>query len=95
VIIIKNEPESNDDWIKEVTRRRLAMPRFLLEYLGSRSIVRDVSRLSGNEFYTLIMAAMRVADTDNLEKLSKAFPEVFQEFKDRYNLPGGRYPNEM
>jgi hypothetical protein len=41
-------------------------------------------------FYALIQAAMRQADTDNLELLKTAFPEVYAEFRARYNAPGGR-----
>jgi len=46
-------------------------------------------------FYALIMAAMRQADTDNLEKLSRAFPEIYQELLERYNRPGGILPSEV
>ena len=41
------------------------------------------------EFYALIMAAMRRADTDNLEKLKAAWPGVWTELEQRYNAPGG------
>lgn len=40
-------------------------------------------------FYALIMAATRQADTDNLERLRKAFPETYRELKLRYWAPGG------
>lgn len=40
-------------------------------------------------FYALIQAAMRKADTDNLEKLKKAFPEIWEELEARYHAPGG------
>ena len=43
-------------------------------------------------FYSLIMAAMRQADTDNLYALERAFPEVWRELKYRYNSPGGVHP---
>ncbi len=39
-------------------------------------------------FYALIQAAMRQADTENLEKLRAAWPEVYDELKYYYNLPG-------
>lgn len=45
--------------------------------------------LSDNPFYALIMAAMRRADTDNLEKLKSAWPEVWSELQQRYKGPGG------
>ena len=45
-------------------------------------------------FYALIMAAMRRADNDNLEKLKRAFPQAYDELQQRYNAPGGYLPNE-
>lgn len=40
-------------------------------------------------FYALVMAAMRRADTDNIERLRTAFPELWHELNARYNAPGG------
>ena len=40
-------------------------------------------------FYALIMAAMRRADTRNLQLLRTAWPEVWAELQARYNAPGG------
>ena len=45
-------------------------------------------------FYALIMAAMRDADTDNLEKLRKMFPETYDDLARRYNAPGGLLKGE-
>lgn len=45
-------------------------------------------------FYAIIMAAMRKADTQNLAKLRRAFPDVYQDLFDRYNAPGGYLPGE-
>ena len=45
-------------------------------------------------FYALIQAAMRQADSDNIEKLKKAFPGTWRELNERYNAPGGLLPNE-
>jgi hypothetical protein len=48
-------------------------------------------------FYALIMAAMRQADTENLERLKEAFPETWAEFERRYYSsasPDGRLPGE-
>lgn len=59
----------------------------LYDYKRSAEIVQE-------PFYTLIMAAFRKADTENLRKLSSAFPEVWAELKARYNAPGGRLPEE-
>lgn len=46
-------------------------------------------------FYAIIQAAMRQADTDNLEKLKAAWPEVWTELQARYNAPRGRLPDEQ
>jgi len=35
---------------------------------------------------------MRQADTDNLELLKEAFPEIYAELRVRYIAPGGRHP---
>jgi len=43
----------------------------------------------GYQFYALIMAAMRQADTDNAAKLKSAFPDVWEELQARYHAPGG------
>ena len=46
------------------------------------------------QFYALIMAAMRGADSDNIEKLKEAFPEVHKELTARYWAPGGLLESE-
>lgn len=67
----------------------------ILDYQTSKQIALKVNTLGGgNEFYSLIMAAARFADTDNLEKLEQAFPEVVRELKERYNAPGGALSKE-
>ena len=45
-------------------------------------------------FYALIQAAMRQADTDNLESLKLGFPHIWKELKERYNSPHGLLPGE-
>lgn len=45
-------------------------------------------------FYALIQAAMRQADTDNLERLKQAFPDVWAELLQRYDAPGGVLEDE-
>lgn len=45
-------------------------------------------------FYALIQAAMRQADTINLEKLQNAWPRVWNEIQLRYHAPGGILPGE-
>lgn len=70
-----------------------AEPRFhkLREYLASQRIAANVYQylLGGNEFYSLLMAAARFADTENMSKLQATFPSVIQELCARYNAPGG------
>ncbi len=61
----------------------------LYDYLQSQEISKHEF-----PFYALIMAAMRQADTDNLEQLKKAFPETWKELAERYNAPGGFLPGE-
>ena len=53
--------------------------------------------ISGQDypFYALIMAAMRQADTYNLERLKKAFPRVWEELEQRYHAPGGVLPQDV
>lgn len=45
-------------------------------------------------FYSLIMAAMYRADSDNIVKLRDAFPDVWAELDARYHAPGGALPGE-
>ena len=68
--------------------------RYYYEYVGSRHCCEAAYHHMGNAFYTLIMAAMREADTDNLEKLRQAFPDVHAELVARYNAPGGKLEGE-
>jgi hypothetical protein len=45
-------------------------------------------------FYALIMAAMRKAGGENLDKLQAAWPGVWEELKARYKVPGGILPGD-
>jgi len=45
-------------------------------------------------FYAIIMAAMRQADTNNLESLKLGFSDVYAELKERYDAPGGLLEGE-
>lgn len=45
-------------------------------------------------FYSLIMAAMRKADDDNVMKLQLAWPVVWEELRLRYNAAGGVLESE-
>jgi len=50
---------------------------------------------AGNHsFYSIIMAAMRQADSTNLEKLKSMWPDTFEELQARYDAPGGLLPGE-
>jgi hypothetical protein len=46
-------------------------------------------------FYALIQAAMRKADTYNLELLQGCWPNVWRELMERYNAPGGKLQSEL
>jgi hypothetical protein len=59
------------------------------DYVHSQDIAAQ-----GYPFYALIMAAMRKADTDNLEKLRRAFPATHDELVQRYSAPAGYLPHE-
>jgi hypothetical protein len=48
----------------------------------------------GNAFYSLLQAAMRVADSDNMELLRRCWSDVYEEMMERYNAPGGLLPGE-
>lgn len=50
--------------------------------------------MDGPPFCSLIMAAMRRADPDNLARLRRAFPAVYQEHFNRFNAPDGVLPEE-
>ena len=45
-------------------------------------------------FSSLIMAAMRRADTGNQTLLRQAFPVIWNELKERYDAPGGLLAGE-
>lgn len=46
-------------------------------------------------FKAVIMAAMRQADSVNIEKLKASWPDVWEELQGRYNAPGGWLPGEI
>lgn len=50
--------------------------------------------MSDYSYYALIMAAMRMADTDNTAKLEQVFPQVADELRRRYHAPGGLLPGD-
>lgn len=46
-------------------------------------------------FSSLIMAALRKADTTNAHILLSQWPTITQEMQDRYDCPGGVLPSEQ
>lgn len=48
----------------------------------------------GYPFYALVMAAMKVADSDNIEKLMLIFPRTYYELQERSHFPGGLVSEE-
>lgn len=58
----------------------------LSDYLIGHHIENDYD---SDDFYGVLQGAMRLADTDNLDKLKKAFPEVWEDLLARYNAPEG------
>jgi len=57
----------------------------LYDYLESQKIAAQ-----GYTFYGLLGALVRKADTENLERIRKAFPGFVEMFVERYNAPGGK-----
>ncbi len=71
---------------------------FFYEYLASQRLASKIGEIAGpaNEFYTVLMTAMRLADTDNLDVLSEYWPGLYRELMARYNAPGGALtPEEL
>ena len=65
------------------------------EYEGAKRVWEELPRwTAGDEFYTLIMAAMRLADPDNLKKLHQAFPGMLEELQARCWALDGRLAEE-
>jgi hypothetical protein len=56
----------------------------LYDYEVSKQIDRD-----DPPFASLIMAALRKADSDNAELLRRCWPGICDEMQARYNAPGG------
>lgn len=59
------------------------------DYITGRRI-----QAKGYPFYAVLQAAMRQADSYNLEKLRTAFPEVWADLQARYHAPRGLLPEE-
>ena len=60
----------------------------LREYSASQRLCHHASSFDANAFYSLLMATIREAGSDELELLEDAFPEVVRELRQRYNAPG-------
>jgi hypothetical protein len=61
----------------------------LHSYHYSRKLLKD-----DPPFESLIFAAIRKSDSDNMERLQLAFPELVREMQARYNGPGGVIPED-
>ena len=61
----------------------------LHEYLTSLAISAE-----DPPFYALVMAAMRKADSDNVERFQRAFPETWFELTRRHCVPCGVLPED-
>lgn len=66
-----------------------------LDYVIGLDISAGKSHVVDPPFSSIIMAAFRKADSDNIERLKLAFPEIWQEFWARYNSPGGYLGGEL
>ena len=51
--------------------------------------------MQGYPFYALLMACMRQADTHNTKILQLGWPDIWMEFLERYNAPGGLIGAEL
>jgi len=60
------------------------------EYIKSQKLAARATIGPGNEFYSLLMAAIRFADTDNLNAIKSRWPGVYQDLMARINAPGGK-----
>jgi hypothetical protein len=64
------------------------------EYKKSQDLSLHATTGPGNAFYALLMAAVRFADTDNLNTINQHWPEMYNELMTRINAPGGKLPGE-
>ena len=64
----------------------------LYDYEVGQKVVREYG---DDEFYGLIQACMRLADTDNLQRLKIDWPDVWNDLQARYNAPQGRLVGEI
>ncbi len=64
----------------------------LYDYQVGQRVVCDYG---DTEFYGLVQALMRLADTGDLNKLKAAWPAVWNDLKQRCNSPGGLLSGEI
>jgi hypothetical protein len=60
------------------------------DYLNSQELSKN-----SKSFASLIMAALRRADSTNAKLLRTAWPEICDELQERYNTPGGYTKKEL
>lgn len=74
------------------------------DYEASKHLHQEALHLEANvylwqqgpdPFYSLLMAAMRVADSENLVKLATEWPATLAELRARYNAPGGKLEGDQ
>ena len=65
------------------------MPRRLSLYEYEQSQKIEMRRY---QFYALLAALIRQADTDNTEKIKATWPDIYESFLTRYNAPMGVVP---
>lgn len=60
------------------------------KFTGRRHLEESLEITGHNfDFYSVLMAAMRMADSDNAAALKDAFPDVWEDLVRRRNAPGG------
>lgn len=57
--------------------------------LFDKKISNEIQLLPGVSFYGVVLAAIAMADTDNLEKFTQMFPDVVRDARVRYYAPDG------
>ena len=62
---------------------------YLEIYQDSIKITRMAYKVNNDPFYALIMAAARCGDSDNIDKLEAAWPEVISQLTQRYRATLG------
>jgi len=66
----------------------------LYDYLKGRQM-ESIALNKRIPFYSVIQCAMRMADTDNLDKLKSAFPDEWKDLNARYDAPNGILEGEL